>query len=95
MEKQDDAVAQAVYQLRQTPIVRDHLPALTDKTFPQETGSRDVLMVLFYLTCKYSGPCDEKPPLLRSKSGLLWGCGLNWGAKCTKNTIWDGQGAVT
>ena len=52
VEKQDDAVAQAVYQLRQTPIVRDHLPALTDKTFPQETGSRDVLMVLFYLTCK-------------------------------------------
>lgn len=50
VEKQDDAVAEAVFQLRSTPINRDHLPALTDKTFPQETGSRDFLMVVFYLT---------------------------------------------
>ena len=25
---------------------------------------------------EYSGPCDERPPLLRSQDGLSWGCGL-------------------
>ena len=29
----------------------------------------------------YSGPCDERPPLLRSQDGLSWGCGLISGRK--------------
>ena len=32
----------------------------------------------------YSGPCDERPPLLRSLGGLSWGCGLISGCKMYK-----------
>ena len=32
----------------------------------------------------YSGLCDERPPLLRSQSGLSWGCGLIPGCKMYK-----------
>ena len=32
----------------------------------------------------YSGPCDERPPLLRSLGGLSWGCGLRSGCKMYK-----------
>ena len=50
-EVQDDPVAEAVHRLRRTPPDRQHLPRLTDKTFPSLTTSSDFLMVLFYLTC--------------------------------------------
>ena len=32
----------------------------------------------------YSGPCDERPPLLQSMGGLSWGCGLLSGCKMYK-----------
>lgn len=52
VEKQDDIVAEAVAKLKKIPIDTSHIPALTDKTFPVETKSRELLMVLFYLTRK-------------------------------------------
>ena len=33
---------------------------------------------------QYSGPCDQRPPLLRSLDGLSWGCGLIPGCKMHK-----------
>ena len=54
VEKQDDQIAEAVFRMRKVPIDRQYIPALTDKTFPVETKQKDLLVVLFYLTCKYS-----------------------------------------
>ena len=51
VEKQDDQVAEAVERMRHVPLDRQHVPALTDVTFPERTQSAELLVVLFYLTC--------------------------------------------
>lgn len=52
VERQDDQVAEAVYRMRKVAIEKQYIPELTDKTFPIETKEKDLLVVLFYLTCK-------------------------------------------
>ena len=44
----------------------------------------------------YSGPCDERPPLLRSPGGLSWGCGLILGCKIYKkyHLVWTRGGHI-
>ena len=53
VEEQDDQIAEAVYQMRKKVIDRQHIPALTDKTFTTAIKDNDLLIVLFYLHCKY------------------------------------------
>ena len=52
VERQDDQIAEAVYRMRKVAIEKQYIPELTDKTFPIETKEKDLLVVLFYLTCK-------------------------------------------
>ena len=56
VEQQDDQIAEAVYRLRRVAIDRQHIPALTDKTFETHINENDLSVVLFYLTCMYMGP---------------------------------------
>ncbi|KAK3582677.1 hypothetical protein CHS0354_031088 [Potamilus streckersoni] len=49
VETQDDEVAGEVIRLNKVPMKLDLVPALTDKTFPQNIGSTNLLLVLFYL----------------------------------------------
>lgn len=55
IQRQDDQVAAAVNHLKSVKIDRQFVPALDDKSFYAETASRDILVVLFYLTCKACG----------------------------------------
>ena len=38
--------------MRKVAFEKQYIPELTDKTFPIETKEKDLLVVLFYLTCK-------------------------------------------
>ncbi|KAL3872573.1 hypothetical protein ACJMK2_035791 [Sinanodonta woodiana] len=49
VESQDDEVADEVTRLNKVPMNLDMVPALTDRTFPQNIGSTNLLLVLFYL----------------------------------------------
>ena len=51
METQDDQVAEAVARIKDEPIDKQYILQLTDVTFPKETQSAQLLVVLFYLTC--------------------------------------------
>ena len=53
IEEQDDQIAEAVYRMRKEPIDRQHVPALTDKTFPTTIKEKDLVFVLYYLICKH------------------------------------------
>lgn len=53
VERQDDQIALAMSHFHNKPLDDSSLQALTDKTFPIETTNRDLLIVLFYLPCKF------------------------------------------
>ena len=52
VETQDDHVAATMYKLRKQKIDRSALPALNDSSFYTEVKDRELLIVLFYLTCE-------------------------------------------
>lgn len=52
VEIEDDTVVQAVQALKKVPMKLDHVPALTDKTFPKHRDG-DTSVVMFYFPCMY------------------------------------------
>ena len=76
VEKQDDQVAESVAQLQHIEPDRTYIPALTDKTFPIETKTRDLLVVFFHATCKLHALKDAcsifRRQLLLVQSIVCW-----------------------
>ncbi|CAH1790922.1 unnamed protein product, partial [Owenia fusiformis] len=46
---QDDELAKAMWDIRDEKVDMTHVPALTDKTFPELLAEKDLLIVLYYL----------------------------------------------